>query len=50
VRRPSDRALEQIADPGLQDPVGRQPGRIAMPSASRNSYISGLAKAASPRK
>ena len=28
VRRSPDRALEQVADPGLQDIVGRQPDRV----------------------
>ena len=31
VRRSSDRALEQIADPALQDLVGRQPDRVLDP-------------------
>jgi hypothetical protein len=50
MRRPPDRASQQIADPVLQDAVGREPDRVADPSASRNSEISGLAKAGSPRK
>ncbi len=29
MRRSPDRALEQVSDPVLQDPVGRQPDRIA---------------------
>jgi len=28
-QRSSDRALQQMSDPVLQDPVGRQPGRVA---------------------
>src|SRR5712671_2539839 len=29
VRRSSDRALERVSDPVLQDPVGRQSDRVA---------------------
>jgi len=50
IGRSPNRALEQVPDPALQYAVGRQPDRVADASASRNSYISGLAKAASPRK
>ena len=31
VRRPPDRASQQIADPVLQDAVGREPDRVADP-------------------
>ena len=31
MRRPADRALQQIADPALQDAVGREPDRVADP-------------------
>jgi hypothetical protein len=31
VRRSSDRTLEQVADPIMQNPVGRKPDRIFDP-------------------
>jgi hypothetical protein len=49
MRRPSNRAPEQISDLVLQDPVGRQPDRIAH-LGSKELVDLGLAKAASPRK
>jgi hypothetical protein len=50
LRRSPDWALQQIADFALQDIIGLQPDRVSHVLGFENSYISGLAKAASPRK
>jgi len=45
VRRSPDRALEQIADPVLQDPVRRQPDRILDPLRFEKLVDLGIGKA-----
>ena len=45
VRRSSDRALEQIADPVLQDPVRWQPDRILDPLRFEKLVDLGIGKA-----
>ena len=50
VRRSSDRALEQIADPVLKDLVGGQPDRVFDPLGLQALVDPGMAKAASARK
>ena len=50
VWRSPDRALEQVSDPVLQHPIGRQPDRVADALGFEVLVHLGLANAASPRK